>query len=108
MCVLDILLAVQQQPQQRTKELLNACTRDCVDDIALQLLGPKIRQTLGKCFGESGAKHDDELGRKILASALRLFAARRKRDVSRHARAATRIKAKTRTAMSGLSARTYS
>jgi hypothetical protein len=64
MCGLDILLAVQQQPQQRTKELLDACTRDRVDDIALQLLGPEIGQTFGKCLGESGAKHDDELGAK--------------------------------------------
>lgn len=61
MCVLDILLAVQQQPQQRTKELLDACTRDRVDDIALEFLGSEIGQTFGECLGESGAKHDDEL-----------------------------------------------
>ena len=40
---LDILLAVEEQAQQRAEEVLDALARNRLDNIALELLGAKIR-----------------------------------------------------------------
>lgn len=41
--------------------MLDALSWNRLDDIALELLRAKIRQTLGECFAEPGAEHDNEL-----------------------------------------------
>ena len=86
---LDILLAVEQQAQQRAEEVLNALSRDRLGDIAFELLRSEIRETLRKRFGETGAEHDNELRRQGLVQGSTC----RKRDFSRRDAATTRIKA---------------
>jgi hypothetical protein len=61
------LLAVEEEAQKRAKEVLDALAGNCLDDVALELLGAEIRKTLWKDFGEPGAKHDNELREKMLA-----------------------------------------
>jgi hypothetical protein len=61
------LLAVEEEAQKRAKEVLDALAGNRLDNVALELLGTKIRKTLWKDFGEPGAKHDNELQEKMLA-----------------------------------------
>jgi hypothetical protein len=67
-------------------------------------LGAEIREALGKGVGKPGAEHDNELQGQRSAR----VCISGKRDFSRRRAAKTRTRAEMRTAMSGLSARTYS
>jgi hypothetical protein len=42
-CALDILLAVEEEAQKRAKEVLDALAGNRLDNVALELLGAKIR-----------------------------------------------------------------
>lgn len=101
---LDILLAVEQQTQKRAEEVLNALAWDRFDHVALEFLRTKIRETLRESFGKPGAKHDDKLQAQQSARG----STSGRRDFSRNNVATTWTGIETRTAMSGLSARTYS
>ena len=102
--VLDILLAVQEQAQKGAEEMLDALAWNRIDDVTLELLGAKIGQALGESIGKPGAEHDDELWGERSAP----NTTNGGRDFSRRHAASTRTRARMLTAMSGLSARTYS
>lgn len=101
--ILDILLAVQQQTEQCAQELFDAFSGNSIDYVAFEFLRAKVREAFRECFVKTGAEHDDKLG---LWSAIDSSGSQR--EFSRHIRSETRQMEETRTAMSGLSARTYS
>ena len=119
--LLDILLAVQQETEKRAKKQFDALAGYRVHHIALELLWAKIWQAFGKCLGEPGTEHNNELERfnNVSLGGLRVGGVNlggmlrcatvtiRTRELSCHDATATRLRAKTRTAMSGLSARMY-
>ncbi len=102
-CILDILLAVQEQAQHRTQEVFDTISRDTIDDIALEFLGAEVGQALGKGLGKSRAEHDDELRGGLATICAQFYAPARVKSIARRAKGK-----ETRTAISGLSARTYS
>ena len=59
--VLDVLLAIQQEAQEGTQKVLDAISRDRVDDISLELLWTEVGKALREGFGKAGAEHDNEL-----------------------------------------------
>ena len=101
--ILDILFPVEDQPKDSTQEELYPVRRRRVGDILFQLLGPKVWKGFRKGFGEPAPEHDYKLQRDVSRGYMTST-----RAVSRPKTKATRQVARIRTAMSGLSASTYS
>ncbi len=51
--LLDWLLPVQHQTQQRTEQVLDLWTRLCIDNSTLNILWSELRAFTGEALGES-------------------------------------------------------
>lgn len=63
---LYVLLAVQQELEQRAKKVLNTLAGYTVDNVVLKLLGAEVDHVLGEGLGEAVAEQNDELVGDIL------------------------------------------
>lgn len=62
--ILDVLLAIEKQSQQRAQEMLNMLSRNSIYNPTLEFLRSEIRKRFGEGFCEARAEHYDELCHK--------------------------------------------